>query len=161
MSKAVFFDRDGVINSDFDRYYIFRPDDVILNPGIPELLRNLNDRGYLLIVISNQGGISKGVYSQEDVEKTNERIIDLLKPFKVKIEEIYYCTHFHEIEKCICKKPDTLMIEKAICRFKIDPSISYFIGDRETDMEAGRKAGLKTIKVEPNQDMAPLIFKIS
>lgn len=161
MKKAVFFDRDGVINSDYDHYYIYRPGDVILNPGIPELLKNLRERGYLIIIVSNQGGISKGLYTREDVEKTNDMILRLLDLHKIKIEEIYYCPHYHEIEKCICKKPDSLMIEKALGRFKIDPSLSWFVGDRETDVQAGQKAGLKTIKVEPNQDMVPLIEMIS
>lgn len=161
MNKAVFLDRDGVINSDIDNYYIYRPDDVILNPGIPELLITLKKREYIFIVISNQGGISKGIYSQDDVEKTNSRILELLKVHQIKIEEIYYCPHYKEIEQCICRKPGTLMIEKAISRFNIDSSSSYFIGDRHTDIEAGNRAGLKTIKVEPNQDMSSLINLIS
>ena len=160
MNKAVFLDRDGVINNDLDHYYVYKPDDVIINPGIPELLKNLYDRGFLLIIISNQGGISKGIYSQEDVEKTNKKILELLKNYKIEFAEIYYCTHYQQIEKCICKKPDSLMIEKAISRFKIDPSLSYFIGDRDSDIEAGNKMGLKTIKVEPNQNMELLIYDI-
>jgi D-glycero-D-manno-heptose 1,7-bisphosphate phosphatase len=161
MNKAIFLDRDGVINNDYDNYYVFRPEDIMLNPGIPELLYNLKQRGFLLIVISNQGGISKGIYTQEDVEKTNARIEQLLAPYQIKFEEIYYCPHYHETENCICRKPGTLMIEKAISRYNIDNQASYFIGDRETDMEAGNNSGLKTIKVIANQDMSPLIDMIS
>jgi len=161
MNKAIFLDRDGVINNDCDNYYVFRPEDIILNPGIPELLYNLKQRGYLLIVISNQGGISKGIYTREDVEKTNARIEQLLAEHRIKFDEIYYCTHYHETENCICRKPGTLMIEKAISRFNIDTQVSYFIGDRDTDMEAGRNSGLKTIKVTANQDMKSRIDMIS
>lgn len=161
MNKAVFLDRDGVINNEYDNNYIFRPEDIVLNPGIPELLYHLKQRGYLLIVISNQGGISKGIYTQEDVEKTNARIEQLLANHNIKFDEIYYCTHYQETEKCICRKPGTLMIEKAISRFNIDHQVSYFIGDRETDMEAGKKSGLKTIKVTANQNMSALIDMIS
>jgi D-glycero-D-manno-heptose 1,7-bisphosphate phosphatase len=161
MNKAIFLDRDGVINNDYDNYYVFRPEDIKLNPGIPELLVNLKQRGFLLIVISNQGGISKGIYTHEDVEKTNARIEELLASHQIKLDEIYYCPHYHETEKCICRKPGTVMIEKAISRFNIDYQTSYFIGDRETDMEAGKNSGLKTIKVEANQDMSKLINRIS
>ncbi len=161
MNKAIFLDRDGVINNDFDNYYVYRPEDIILNPGIPELLSYLKKMGFLLIVISNQGGISKGMYTQNDVEKTNARIQQLLASYQIKLDEIYYCPHYNLTEKCICRKPDTLMIEKAISRFNIDKNASYFIGDRETDMEAGINSGLKTIKVEANQNMSPLINMIS
>ena len=161
MNKAVFLDRDGVINNDYDNYYVYRPEDIMLNPGIPELLRHLQQKGFLLIVISNQGGISKGIYTQDDVERTNERIEQLLASYQIKLDEIYYCPHYNITEKCICRKPGTLMIEKAISRFNIDKNVSYFIGDRDTDMDAGNNSGLKTIKVEANQDMRPLINTIS
>jgi D-glycero-D-manno-heptose 1,7-bisphosphate phosphatase len=161
MNKAVFLDRDGVINNDYDNYYVYRPEDIMLNPGIPELLADLKQKGFLLIVISNQGGISKGIYSHDDVEKTNGRIEQLLASYQIKLDEIYYCPHYSLSEKCICRKPGTLMIEKAISRFRIDKNTSYFIGDRDTDMEAGKSSGLKTIKVKANQDMSSLINMIS
>jgi D-glycero-D-manno-heptose 1,7-bisphosphate phosphatase len=157
MNKAVFFDRDGVINNDYDNYYVYRPEEIIINPGIPELLAHLKKRGYLLVIISNQGGIAKGIYSKEDVERTNARILHLLSGYKIIPDEIYYCPHHPETGMCICRKPDTLMIEKAISRFDIDISESFIIGDRDTDIEAGSRAGLKTIKVDANQDMTPLI----
>jgi D-glycero-D-manno-heptose 1,7-bisphosphate phosphatase len=75
----------------------------------------------------------------------------------ISFDEIYYCPHHPENEKCICRKPDTVFIEKAISRFSINVLDSYFIGDRDTDIEAGKKAGLKTILVKPNQDMGSLI----
>jgi D-glycero-D-manno-heptose 1,7-bisphosphate phosphatase len=161
MNKAVFLDRDGVINNDYNNFFVFRPEDVMLNPGIPELLINLKQKGFFLIVISNQGGISMGIYSRKDVEKTNARIEQLLALHHIKFDEIYYCPHYHEAEKCICRKPGTLLIEKAISRFNIDPKVSYFIGDRETDIEAGTASGLKTIKVEANQEMSCLIEMIN
>lgn len=161
MNKAIFIDRDGVINYDHDNSYVYRPDDVIINPGIPELLSYVKKKGYLIIIISNQGGIGKGIYSVEDAEKTNSRIIHMLSKYKIIPEEIYYCPHHPESGKCICRKPDSLLFEKALSRFKIDASRSYFIGDRETDMEAGAKVGLKCIKVTANQDMEPLIGLIS
>ncbi len=157
MARAVFLDRDGVINSDDDLYYLVDPADFEINPGVYDLLKWLKEHGFLLIVISNQGGISKGLYSKIDVEIIHEKMNILLEKDGISFEEIYYCPHHPENEKCICRKPDTVMIEKAISRFSIDAATSYFIGDRETDMEAGKKAGLKTVKVESNQDMSLLI----
>jgi len=156
MNKAVFLDRDGVINNDYDDYYVYRPEDVIINPGIPELLSHIKKRGFLIIVISNQGGIGKGIYTIGDVERTNARILHLLGTFKITPDEIYYCPHHPETGMCICRKPETVLFEKAISRYNIDVSKSYFIGDRETDMEAGIKAGLRVIKVKANQDMSQL-----
>jgi D-glycero-D-manno-heptose 1,7-bisphosphate phosphatase len=75
----------------------------------------------------------------------------------IKFDEVYYCPHHPDNEKCICRKPDTVLIEKAISRFSINVKESLFIGDRETDIEAGMKMGLKTIRVDANQDMSRLI----
>jgi D-glycero-D-manno-heptose 1,7-bisphosphate phosphatase len=157
MNRAVFLDRDGVINSDDGLYYLVDPADFKINPGVPELLKWLKKHGFLLIVISNQGGISKGIYSKKDVEFIHAKMNEQLDEQGIFLDEIYYCPHHPENERCICRKPDTIMIEKAISRFSIDVNESYFIGDRETDMEAGKKTGLKTVKVESNQDMSLLI----
>ncbi len=157
MSKAIFFDRDGVINSDSGHYYISDPLDFKLNPGVPELLAWLQSQGFLLIIISNQGGVSRGIYSKDDVDKVHIRMARLLNKRGISFDEIYYCPHHPENEKCICRKPDTVLIEKAISRFSINVKDSYFIGDSETDIEAGHKAGLKTIRVNNNQDMSLII----
>ena len=161
MEKAVFLDRDGVINNEEDKYYIHRTEDFFLNEGIAEVLKELTSRGYLLIVITNQGGISKNFYGHEDVKAVHEKMLSLLSPHNIKLTEIYYCPHHSDNENCLCRKPKSIMIEKGIARFNIDPNKSWFIGDRDTDMEAATRAGLKTIKVEANQDMNFLTEKIS
>jgi D-glycero-D-manno-heptose 1,7-bisphosphate phosphatase len=160
MNKAVFLDRDGVINNDSGHYYISDPKDFVLNPGVPEFLSWLKSEGYLLIIISNQGGISRGMYSIEDVDILHKKMETLLKESGISFDEIYFCPHHPENERCICRKPDTVQIEKAITRFSISINDSYFIGDRETDIEAGKKMGLKTIKTETNQEMISLIGQI-
>jgi len=160
MNKAVFLDRDGVINNDYGNYYISDSKDFKLNPGVIELLAWLKQEGFLLIIISNQGGISKGLYSLDDVERIHLKMNKILMPHGLKFDEIYFCPHHPENEKCICRKPDTLMFEKAVSRFAIDVKKSFFIGDRETDVEAGNKAGLKTIKVEANQDMKEVLAEL-
>lgn len=156
MNKAVFFDRDGVINNEENHYYVFRKKDFVLNKGIIEALNDLQKKGYLLIVITNQGGIAKGEYSKEDVEEVHALMQQMFRKEGIHITEVYYCPHHPVREICLCRKPDTLSIEKALARFDIDPKLSWFVGDRESDMEAGQKAGLQTLKVTANQDMSVL-----
>lgn len=151
--KAVFFDRDGVINNEEKHYYIHRTEDFFLNEGIIYSLKELEKKGYIFIVITNQGGISREKYSHEDVRKVHEKLKRILDGNKLHLTEIYYCPHHSDLENCLCRKPKSIMIEKGIARFNIDKEKSYFVGDRDTDIEAGRKAGLKTIKVESNQNM--------
>ncbi len=159
-TKAVFFDRDGVINNEEHNYYIFRKEDFRLNPGIVEAMKSLRDKGFIFFIISNQGGIAKGLYSREDVERVHDYLCGILSDSGIELKEIYYCPHHPLFEKCLCRKPGTLLIEKALSRFTIDASQSWFIGDRDSDMEAGQKAGLKVYKVKSNQNMA-LIGKLS
>ena len=153
MNRAVFFDRDGVINNEEGLYYIFKTEDFRFNPGIISVMKTLRRRGYLLIIVTNQGGIAKGFYTWEDVNAVHTMMNNELAEEGIVLDEIYVCPHHSDLENCLCRKPKTLLFEKAISRFDIDPEQSYFIGDRETDVEAGKKAGLKTVLVEPNQDM--------
>lgn len=153
MQKAVFLDRDGVLNNEESNYYIFRTEEFFLNEGIIEALRELRDRGYIFIVITNQGGISKGFYTHTDVLNVHSKLLRLLRKENIELAEIYYCPHHNDNENCLCRKPKSISIEKALARFDIDPDSSYFVGDRDTDIQAATKAGLHTIKVESNQDM--------
>lgn len=152
--KAVFLDRDGVLNNEESNYYIFREEEFFLNEGIGEALKKLASRAYLFIVITNQGGISKKLYSRADVEKVHNKLHKLLKEYDVRLEEIYYCPHHSDEEECLCRKPMNLNIEKAIARFDIDREQSWLVGDRDSDIEAGKLSGLKTIKVTANEDMS-------
>ena len=161
MKKAIFLDRDGTINNNCDHYYIWQKEELLLNPGVIETLAELQSRGYLLIVISNQGGISKGEGSAEDVEELHMHLRSLLKQEGVSLDEIYYCPHHHMVESCLCRKPQPLMIEKALARFNIDPAISWMIGDAERDIEAGLAAGLQTLLIEPNSDLREVLGKIN
>ncbi|MEN8118986.1 MAG: HAD family hydrolase [Bacteroidota bacterium] len=153
MNKAVFLDRDGVINSNANHYYVYKADDFKLNQGVIETLNLLIKKGYLLIIISNQGGVSKNKYSKADIEKLNEHINSLFTRSNIKISESYYCPHHSDIENCICRKPDSLMIEKAISRFNISIPDSFMIGDSERDIEAAEKLGIKGIKVKANSNL--------
>ncbi len=160
MNKAVFLDRDGVINDDTGHYYIFKPKHFKLNIDILESVKLLNSNNYKVIVITNQGGISKNEYSHTDVAKVHSKLLDLFINSGGEITDIYYCPHHSNLEACICRKPDSLMIEKAISIHNIDISKSYFIGDNERDFLAGKKAGLKSFKIKTNSSILKLCKQI-
>lgn len=159
MKKAIFLDRDGVINEERGEY-TWLLEDFKLNEGLVEALKVFLEKKYMLIVISNQSGIAKGVYKKEEVEYLHLHLGRVLKKHGIELAEIYYCPHHPDFGKCLCRKPGSLLLEKAIARFQIDPSLSYFIGDADRDVEAGEKAGVKTIKVEPNSSLMNVIHLV-
>ena len=159
MNKAIFLDRDGVINQNDDHYYVYKPGDFVINQGIMEFMEALQKEGYLLVIITNQGGISKGLYTRTDTDRIHELLIEQCSRYKIRISEIYFCPHSSKIENCLCRKPMPLMLEKAIARFGIDPDISWFIGDSDRDSEAGEAAGLNTLKIESNENLLPYLPK--
>jgi len=161
MNKAIFLDRDGVINHPKKNYYVFRAEDFSINKGVFDALYELQEKDYLLIVISNQGGISKGKYSKSDVAKVHAFMEQEFSRHAIYLTEIYYCPHHTRNENCLCRKPAPLMIEKALARFEIDPDRSWFIGDKKSDVEAGVRAGVKTIRIRKNQDLRKVLKKIS
>jgi len=161
MRKAIFLDRDGTLNNNFDHYYVWRKEELQLNPGVCETLRDLQSRGYLLIVVTNQGGISKGEYRVRDVELLHKHLRTLLEQEDVTLDEIYFCPHHQMKESCLCRKPLPLMIEKALARFDINPAISWMIGDSERDVEAGKAAGLRTIRIKSNTDLRIVLEQIT
>jgi len=160
MKKAIFIDRDGVINNESNHYYIYKLDEFIINDGIVEALQLLSKNDFLIIVITNQGGISKGMYTKSDVDIIHNYFEKTMAENGVEIAEFYYCPHHSDIEKCLCRKPDSLMIEKAIARFDIDVKQSFLIGDSKRDIEAGKKAGLECFLIEPNENILPLCKSI-
>jgi len=151
-NKAVFLDRDGVLNHETGNY-VTHLEDFIINKGVFEALKIFQEKNYLLIVISNQGGISKGICTKEQVDYLHLHLERALKNKGILLSEIYYCPHHPEITNCICRKPDSQLLEKAMARFNIDAGLSYFIGDAERDMLAGERAGVQTIRVEINQSL--------
>jgi D-glycero-D-manno-heptose 1,7-bisphosphate phosphatase len=141
-------------------YYITRPEEFVLNRGIIEALKSLLDNDFQLIIISNQSGISKKIYSKEDCDRVHEKLIDLMSGYGIAFEEIYYCPHHPEFENCLCRKPQPLMFEKAIARFDIDPEKSWMIGDSEKDIIGAKNAGLKSILISSNEDIRKYINRI-
>ena len=157
MKKAIFLDRDGVISNNQDHYYLTRTEDFQFNPGVFETLAELQNRGYIFIVITNQGGISQGMNSVKNVDNIHDHMVALLNHEGIEIREIYYCPHHSDNEACLCRKPLPLMIEKALARYNIDPQQSWFIGDSERDVEAGKAAGVGTILINPNSNLTQVL----
>lgn len=147
--KAVFLDRDGIIN--VDTGYVYKIEDFKLVEGITELLKYLVKLGYKLFVITNQSGIARGYFKVEDMYKFNSHISEELKKKGVKFEEIYFCPHHPEAKveqyktKCDCRKPGFVLFQKAKKEYNIDMAKSWSIGDKLSDCIAGKKAGTKTI----------------
>ena len=148
MRKIVFLDRDGVINQyPGDTKYVTNWRQFRFLPGAKDALKQLNQAGYSIYVISNQAGVSKGIYTQESLDEITENMLRELNEAGVKIEEVTYCTHLTK-DNCSCRKPKTGSIEKVLKALDIkDTSGIFFVGDATTDVETGKSAGLKTILV--------------
>ena len=157
MNKAVFLDRDGVLNKELGDYVCHFEDFKVLEHNFTAL-NELQDRGYLLIVFTNQGGLAKGWYSANVLDQMHTQLITTYAEQGVLISEVYYCNHHPEYNgKCLCRKPGSLMLEKALARFGIDASQSYFIGDRERDVIAGQAAGVTGILIDSDQPIGDVL----
>jgi histidinol-phosphate phosphatase family protein len=122
------------------------------------VLKKAYQNKYLLIIITNQSGIGKSLYSHQDVNAVHDKLNDELNKNGIKLTEIYYCPHHPSTSNCFCRKPDSLLIEKAIARFKINPKISIFVGDKERDCVAANKAGIGTIyHLQTNSSLKQII----
>ncbi|MGB4291928.1 MAG: HAD family hydrolase [Bacteroidales bacterium] len=159
MKRAIFLDRDGVINRKGGPYYIYLKEDFVLNEGVTEALKYFMHKGFLLIIITNQGGIAKGVYTEEQMHEVHNFMKELLKKDGIEIAGIYYCPHHPDVSPCECRKPGTLLLEKAIKDFNIDTASSWMIGDSEIDIQAAEKMGIKGILIPENGNMMELIVK--
>ena len=151
MKKAIFLDRDGTINVEKD--YIYKSEDLVFEEGTIDALKTFKNLGYILIVVSNQSGIARGYFTEEDLNIFNNNMNEILKKNGVEITEFYCCPHhpdgIGEYKKvCECRKPNNKMIEDAIKKYNIAREKSYMIGDKTSDIGAGLKSNLKTVLVK-------------
>lgn len=153
MNKAVFLDRDGVINHDPGDYTKNLSEFEIL-PNVIETLKEMHDDGFLLIGITNQGGIAKGLYTEKEVDEIHTFLNQECLKLGFQFTEIYYCPHHPDFSNCLCRKPKSLLVEKAITRFNIDPKHSVFFGDKTRDVECANGAGVEGVKTETNSSLA-------
>ena len=155
--KAVFFDRDGTINSDEGHYYIYRVEDFKFNAKVIHNIKRLYDSGFMIFVVTNQGGVAKGKYSCSDVESVNSYMRSVLKSFDVEITKIYYCPHHESISVCECRKPSPFFINKAIEDYHLDREYCYMIGDSDRDIESAERANISSFKIDKNSDFTDII----
>jgi len=158
LQRAVFLDRDGVIN--VEKGYLHRIEDFEFLPGVPQALRLLKEAGFLLVVVTNQSGVARGYYSLEAVHELHRHLQSELAVAGVAIDGFYICPHHPEhgsadsAGECDCRKPLPGMIGRAISDFRIDPARSYLVGDKLSDTEAGRAAGCRSLLVRTGYGVA-------
>ena len=152
MNKALFLDRDGVINHD-PGDYTTSWDEFTFLPGIESFLKKRQDQGYLLILITNQGGVAKGRYSLETVEDIHRRMSAHFEAHGVQLTEIYYSPYHDDYTRSLSRKPGSIMVEKALARFEVDASASVMIGDEQRDIDCAAAAGVPGILVPVNSNL--------
>lgn len=161
MNRAVFLDRDGVITQE-PPHYAHRVEDLEFISRSPEAIRLLNKNNFMVIVVSNQSGIARGYYQEEDTIAFNQAMEKRLSDIGAHIDAIYYCPHHPEakIEKyridCDCRKPNNGMLKKAKRNMNVDLKQSFVVGDRWSDIEAGRSVNCKTILVKTGHGIQSL-----
>ena len=141
--KAVFLDRDGVLKEERGDY-VWLLDDFKIVPGVTNVLKELKSKGYLLIVVTNQAGIAKGRYSREQMRQCHDYF---QKESGNLIDHFYYAPNHPDFSESLTRKPDSLMWEKAMAKFNIDPLQSWMVGDKERDLVPAKKFGIKTIRI--------------
>ena len=140
-NKALFLDRDGTINK--EKNYVYKIEDFEFIEGIFELVRSYEQRGFLIIVITNQAGIARGFYTEAEYEELTRWMINKFREKGIRITKVYHCPHHPDYTgKCSCRKPEPGMILQAIDEFNINPEESVLIGDKKSDILAGINAGI-------------------
>jgi len=145
MKKAIFLDRDGTIIA--DRGFVHKKEDVELLPGAARAIRMANQAGFLVVVVTNQSGVARGYFTEEDVQALNQYLAEILAQEGAHIDAFYYCPHHPEApvktyrKVCSCRKPQPGLILKAARELNIDLTQSWMMGDSPRDVEAGKRAG--------------------
>jgi len=140
MKRALFLDRDGVINKEYS--YVHKIENFEFLEGVFDALKYAQERGYLLIIVTNQAGIGRGYYGEDDFFRLTEWMVEAFRENGIHIDRVYHCPHGPD-DGCGCRKPGAGMINSAIADFGIDPENSWLIGDKESDILAAVSAGIK------------------
>lgn len=144
---AVFLDRDGVLNE--EKSYICSVQDLLIFPYVKECIDRIKKKGYYAIVITNQSGVARGLFTEEELKEMNRYLLQ-----QTGVDAVYYCPHHpHGIvsqyrKNCGCRKPEIGLLKQADLDYHIDMEHSYMIGDRAGDILTGQKMGIKTVLVE-------------
>ncbi len=144
--KAIFLDRDGVLNKNKDDY-VKNISELEIFPFISEPIRKFQSAEFKIIVITNQSAINRGLMTEKNLNEIHEKIQSFLIQNNTKIDYFYYCPHTPN-ENCSCRKPKSGLLLKAIDDFSIDVNNSWFVGDRDSDIQAGQSVGCNTLKIQ-------------
>jgi D-glycero-D-manno-heptose 1,7-bisphosphate phosphatase len=150
MSRALFMDRDGTVMVDIG--YPRTPDEVELLPDAPETLARLRELGLKLVVVSNQSGVGRGLVTADEAASVHARFVAALLAHGVELDAAYYCPHAPDAG-CSCRKPSPELLERAARDLDVELGESFMVGDKESDLEAGRRAGCMTIAFRSWQDV--------
>ena len=156
--KTVFVDRDGVINQERSDY-VKSISELEIYPNVAKNIKLLKDAGFLVIVITNQSAVNRGIITHETVSQIHDSIQDHLKKYGTFLDGFYYCPHTPN-ENCNCRKPKSGLLEKAILELNIDLNSSWMIGDNDSDIEAADSIGCKSIKISNNFSLDNAVEKI-
>lgn len=143
MSKAVLLDRDGVINVERGDY-TYLQEDFELIKGVPDAISLFKDAGYLVIVITNQAGIAKGRYTMEQMKACHQK---MQSECSEQIDAVYYAPLHPSVSESLGRKPGSLLFERAIAKFNLEPSACWMVGDKQRDLDPAKGLGIKTIGV--------------
>jgi len=159
LKRGVFLDRDGVINEVLTNRvkFVNKPKDFYFLPGVPEAIKKLNDYFDYIFVVTNQGGVGLGFMKEAQLIKIHEHMVNELKKSSAIIHDVAYCPHKPK-EGCECRKPGSKMILDLAKKYDIDLSKSYMVGDTDTDIQAGKKAGTKTVFLGKSDPIADSVF---
>lgn len=158
MNKAIFLDRDGVLNKE-RKDYVKIVEELELFPNIEICISKIKKNSFLAIVITNQSAINRGLTSHENVHEIHNLIQNHLKNFNTHIDAFYYCPH-HPDENCKCRKPKSGLIKQAASDFQINLSESWMIGDNKKDIDAGIDAGCQYIKLSDASELEHILDEI-
>lgn len=158
-NKAVFLDRDGVINKKIKDDYVKCWAEFEFLPGAPEAIKILNQAHFKVIVVTNQACIGKGIIQEKQLQQIHQQMIYELQKYGAYLDAIYYCPHRVE-DNCNCRKPKTGMLEQAAKDFKIDYNNSWLIGDESKDIEAGKSVGCRTYQVTDEKRLLEVVKEI-
>jgi len=157
LKPAVFLDRDGVVIE--DSHYLGSPERVRLLPGAAAAIASLNRAGWPVVIVSNQSGVGRGMFSEADVDAVHAHLAELLHGYGAKIDAFHFCPHHPDSEvkafriECECRKPKPGMLQRAATELRLDLRASWMIGDRVSDLEAGAAAGCRTVLVRTGYGM--------
>ncbi|MGV9013187.1 MAG: D-glycero-alpha-D-manno-heptose-1,7-bisphosphate 7-phosphatase [Flavobacteriales bacterium] len=149
---ALFLDRDGVVNRERGAH-TWRVEDFDVLPQVADTVKAAHAAGLLTIVITNQSGIALGLYTHADVANVHAYLHRQLAQQGVALDAVYYCPHHPDHGRCLCRKPGSLLFERAIARSGIDPALSVMVGDRQRDIDAAAGAGVRGILVQANASL--------